>query len=315
MSASEPARPVTEDRSPGTPGSVLADFLRGALMGAADVVPGVSGGTVALIVGVYERLLIGIRAGAAAVLLALRADLTGARRRVGEVDWWMLVPLAAGIAVAVVMGLRTVPDLLADHPTTARALLLGLVLASVQVPWRRLGERSVRTLSVLAVAGLVSFVLVGIPPATLTDPPLVYVFFAATISLCAMILPGVSGAFLLEAVGVYQPLGAAVDERDLVFLLTFALGGALGLALFAKLLEALLRRAPDVTMAALTGLLVGALRALWPWQADDRTPLAPEPGSVVTAVALVALGVLLVTALVRGGEWAERRRAAERLQR
>jgi putative membrane protein len=290
---------------------VIADLLRGAFMGGADVIPGVSGGTIALIVGVYERLITAIRALAAAILLVLRADLAGARRRLAEVDWWMLVPLVVGIGVALVIGLRTIPPLLDRHPVAMRALLFGLVLASVQVPWRRLSERSLRTLAVLAAAAAVAFALVGVPPAELADPPLPYVFGAAMLSLCAMILPGVSGAFLLEAVGVYRPLGDAVSGVDVAFLVTFAAGGALGLAIFAKLLELVLRRAPDLTMAALTGLLVGALRALWPWQAADRALLAPEPDAVGLAIGLAAAGVVAVTALVQAGEWSDRRRRAE----
>lgn len=308
---SEPAIPLTERRSPGTAPGVVADLLRGVLMGGADVIPGVSGGTIALIVGVYERLITAIRALAAAILLVGRADLAGARRRLAEVDWWMLVPLVAGIGVALVIGLRTIPPLLDRYPVAMRALLFGLVLASVQVPWRRLAERSVRTLAVLAAAAAVAFGLVGVPPAELADPALPYVFGAAMLSLCAMILPGVSGAFLLEAMGVYRPLGEAAAHADLAFLATFAAGGALGLAVFAKLLETVLRRAPDLTMAALTGLLVGALRALWPWQAGDRTLLAPDPGTVGLAIGLAVAGVAAVTALMRAGEWSDRRRRVE----
>lgn len=308
---SDSASPLRERRSPGTPAGVAADFARGALMGGADVIPGVSGGTVALIVGVYERLITAIRAVAAALLLSLRLDGSGARRRLSEVDWWMLVPLVIGIGLALLLGLRTIPGLLEAYEVSMRALLFGLVLASVQVPWRRMRERSRRTLGLLAVAAVVAFLLVGVPAVSIADPPLPFVFGAAMVSLCAMILPGVSGAFLLEAMGVYRPLGEAVSAVDVVFLATFAVGGAVGLAVFAKGLEVLLHRAHDLTMAALTGLLIGALRALWPWQATDRTLLAPEPGTIAVAVALVAAGVLAVTALVRAGEWAARRRAAQ----
>lgn len=305
---SDPASPPTERHSPGTPAGVAADFARGALMGGADVIPGVSGGTIALIVGVYERLITAIRAIAAALLLSVRLDVAGARRRLGEVDWWMLAPLVAGIGLALVLGLRTIPALLETHEVAMRALLFGLVLASVQVPWRRLRERSRRTLAVLAVAAVVAFALVGVPAVSVADPPLLYVFGAAMVSLCAMILPGVSGAFLLEAMGVYRPLGDAVAATDAAFLATFAAGGAVGLAVFAKVLEILLRRAHELTMAALTGLLIGALRSLWPWQAADRTLLAPEAGTILVAVGLALVGVIAVTGLVRAGEWAAHRR-------
>lgn len=286
--------------------SVPWDVLRGALMGAADAVPGVSGGTVALIVGVYERLLIAIRAVAASVVLGVAARGQAVRARLAEVDWRMLLPLVAGIGLAYPLAMITVAETVSSgHPwrVPVTALLLGLVLGSIRVPWRRLRQRRPAHLVVVALAAALGFLLTGLPPAEIAAPALPVVFVGAAIGICAMILPGVSGAFLLQAMGLYQAVGTALRELDLALLATFAAGAAVGLGSFAKLLTWLLARAHDWTMAVLTGLLIGALRALWPWIAGDRALQAPpaDPETALAA-ALALVGAAAVVALTWLGE-------------
>jgi len=281
-------------------------------MGAADAVPGVSGGTVALIVGVYERLLVAIRAVAGAVVFGLVGRWARVRERLAEVDWRMLIPLVIGIGAAYPVAMITVAGTVsAGHPwrVPVMALLFGLVLASIRVPWRRLRRRTPAHLLVLAVAAAVGFALTGLPPAELTAPPLPLVFAGAAVGICAMILPGVSGAFLLQAMGLYQAVGTALRELDLALLATFAAGAALGLGSFAKVLTWLLARAHDWTMAALTGLLIGALRALWPWIDSERALQAPPLDAAVLApAALALLGAGAVWALTQLGERSDARR-------
>lgn len=292
-----------DQRTPVGPLGLAVNYARGFLMGAADIVPGVSGGTMALIVGIYERLIRSIRAAASAPVALLGGDVTAMRNRLRQVEWQLVLPLAAGILSALIIGALVIEGLLERYPEQSRALFFGLIAASVPLPWRRITAPSAGSYGTAAAAGLLAFLLVGIPPATVTDPVLALVFVAASVAICAMILPGISGAFLLLIMGMYEPTLRAVSDRDLLYIAVFAAGAILGLGLFARLLEWLLEHRHDLTMAALVGLMLGSLRALWPWQDDDRGLLAPPgDGSVITVLAIAALGFALVSVLVRIAE-------------
>jgi putative membrane protein len=282
---------------------LVVNAVRGALIGSAEVVPGVSGGTVALVVGVYERLV----ESAGHVLSALRLlvqDLprgdgtAAARDELRQVSWVTVLPVLAGMVLAVITLARVIEPLLAEHPERARALFLGLVLASVVVPAAMVGRWGRRELALAMAAALTAVVLTSLPPASSGAPPLPFVFAAAALAVCALVLPGVSGSFLLLSLGVYESTLAAVNGRDLPYVLTFMAGAATGLALFVKVLQWLLVHRRKATLAVMTGLMVGSLRALWPWQEQDRTLLAPgeEVGPVVALAVLGAtvVGVLLL---------------------
>jgi putative membrane protein len=261
-------------------------------MGSFDVVPGVSGGTVALVVGIYERLIASIRAVVDAGVALVRLDITGCRARLGQVDWRLVVPLLIGIAIAIVSLARVIEPLLDEEtgsPVQARAVFFGLICGSLIVPWKRAGGLRGGRWALAAIAAVAAFVLSGLPETEVSDPARMAVLGAAMIAICAMILPGISGAFILLALGMYAPTIAAVNDRDLGYLAVFAAGAAIGLAAFAKVLNRLLTRHHDATMAALLGLMVGALRALWPYQDADRGLEAP-PGD---ASALVEVGLAL----------------------
>jgi putative membrane protein len=281
---------------------LLLNYGRGLLMGAADVIPGVSGGTVALIVGIYERLIHSIKVGVSAVLAAVRLDLATARRRLAEVEWLLVLPLGAGILTALVIGARIIPTLLEDYREPVSAVFFGLILGSAVVPYRRI-EHVGRTETVLILlAALAAFVLVGLPPREIADPQLVYVFFSAAIAICAMILPGISGAFILLVLGIYAATLEALRELDVPYVLTFVAGAAIGLGAFSRLLEWLLTHRHSVTMAALTGLMIGALRALWPWQTEERELLgAPDPLSFALMAGMALAGLVVVLLIIRLG--------------
>ncbi|HUH00116.1 MAG TPA: DUF368 domain-containing protein [Gammaproteobacteria bacterium] len=282
-----------------TPRELLGNYARGMLMGGADVIPGVSGGTVALIVGVYERLIRSIRLGASALLAGVRLDFTGSRERFSQVEWRLVLPLGAGILTALLIGARVIPALLESHAEPLAALFFGLILGSLIVPLRRIESIGAAEVAVIAAAAVAAFFLVGLPPREIVDPPLPFVFVAAAVAICAMILPGVSGAFLLLVMGIYRPTLEALTSLNLAYVVTFVAGAVIGLGSFARLLEWLLVHRHSVTMAALTGLMIGALRALWPWQAEDRTLLAPpDLMSAAALAALALLGALAVLMLV-----------------
>lgn len=272
------------------PLSALKNFLRGLLMGAADVVPGVSGGTMALIVGVYERLLQAISNGVAALLKLGQLDAREGWKGLKAVDWALVVPLAAGILTALLVGARFIPGLLETYPEASRGLFFGLIAGSLVIPWVRISTPSLRHVLLASIAAAVAFGLVGLPPRTLADPALWYVLLCASVAICAMILPGVSGAFLLLVFGIYEPTLEAVNAQDMAYVATFIGGAVLGLGAFAQLLTYLLHRVYDATMAVLVGLMAGSLRALWPYLADDRSLLLPQAGDPVATVVMLALG-------------------------
>jgi putative membrane protein len=284
-------------------------YVQGLLMGSADVVPGISGGTVALIVGIYERLVTSIRAAAATPIALLRGDRAGFRDRLAEIHWGLLIPLGLGIGTALVVGARFIPGILDAYPVESRALFFGLIAGSLIVPWRRIARVVPAHYLAGAIAAVLAFLLVGLPPREVVDPSRILVFLAASVAICAMILPGVSGSFLLLVMGMYQATLRAVDARDLTYIAVFGAGAVVGLGLFSKLLEYLLTRHHDMTMAALVGLMVGSLRALWPYLDPDRRILAPPADtSVLVVLGLAVLGFVLVTALIRIGAVAERGR-------
>jgi putative membrane protein len=277
---------------------LLTHYSQGLLMGGADIIPGVSGGTMALIVGIYERLIASISALFSATVALLRADVAGFRRHLGAVHWQLILPLGLGIGTALLIGAKFIPHLLETYPAQCRGLFFGLIAGSLAIPWLRAGHMGTREVSVAVAAAVIAFVLVGLPPRQVADPGLLQVFGAAAVAICAMILPGISGAFLLLVLGMYEPTLLAVDARNLLYVFTFMAGAAVGLGLFSKVLNWLLAHHHDLTMAALVGLMAGSLRALWPWLGDDRSLQAPAAGEPVTAVLLLGLaGFVFVTAL------------------
>lgn len=277
-----------------------ADYLRGILMGTADVIPGVSGGTVALILGFYERLILSIRACASAPLTLVREGPRAAWKTLAGADWSFVIPLGLGVVTALVTGARVIPDLLLRFPEESRALFFGLITGSLVVPWRRIARPGRVHAGMLAAAAIAAFLVVGLPPREILQPALPLVFLTAAVAICAMILPGVSGSFLLLVMGVYEATLRALNAREAAFIAVFMLGAAVGLGLFSKLLGYLLERHHDLTMAVLVGLMVGSLRALWPYMDADRGLLAPPADpSVLVVIALILAGYCVVAVLLR----------------
>jgi putative membrane protein len=267
-------------------------------MGGADIIPGVSGGTMALIVGVYEALIGALSHLYAAALAFVRLDTAEARQHVRQVSWQLLIPLGLGIVTALLVGARVIPGLLEQYPMQCRGLFFGLIAGSLAIPWQRIRQRRSSHLALGLGAAVLAFALVGLPPSTIAAPSLLYVFAAAAVAICAMILPGVSGAFLLLVLGIYEATLHAVNSRDLLFVLVFMLGAGTGLGLFSTLLNYLLQHRHDATMAVLVGLMAGSLRALWPWLAEDRSLHLPAEGDPIgSVIVLGVLGFAFVTAL------------------
>lgn len=277
------------------------DVVRGFCMGAADVVPGVSGGTVALVFGIYERLVHNIRQGASVLGAAVRLDVGEARRRLGTVEWWFLIPLLSGIAVAILSLARVIDHLLEHQPIGTSAVFLGLVLGSIPIAWWTLKEPAPVHVPVVVAVAVVTFVFLGLRSEAVDEPSLLFVFVAGAIAVCAMILPGISGSFLLLMLGLYDYVIEAVKDTDLGVLAVFGVGAVLGLALFSSVLDWLLRHYHDFVLAGLVGLMIGSLRVLWPWPdgTENASLAAPDSGwPLVLLLVVVAAGAVLTVGIL-----------------
>ncbi|RLA39619.1 MAG: DUF368 domain-containing protein [Gammaproteobacteria bacterium] len=243
--------------------STLGIFLRGILMGAADIVPGVSGGTIAFITGIYDTLLTSIRSFDFKCLkLVLRGQF---REAWSHVNGSFLSALLLGIATSILTLARLVSWLLQDYPVPLWAFFFGLVLASALVLLRQIERWSV--LRALCLAGGVSAALwVALSPVMNFDLGFAAIFLSGFIAICAMILPGISGSFILVLLGMYGTVLSALKSLDVMFILVFASGAAAGLMCFSRFLHWLLHRAHEETMALLTGFLFGSLAVVWPWK-------------------------------------------------
>lgn len=275
----------------------------GMAMGAAEVVPGFSGGTVALVAGIYPRLVANIRAGAHVLSLGLRAKFTAAWRALLALEWGFLGVLLAGMFGAIFLLAGVLSRFIDGRPVEASALFGGLVLGGALVAAGDLVRPRLAHIAIVVVVGSATFVGLGVAPGTVDDPSLWLLFAGASIAVCAWILPGVSGAFLLLLLGLYPAALAAVDERNLTAVGVLALGALAGLAAFSTLLNWLLARAHDVVLATMIGLLVGSTRVLWPWPSaggmGDPTLGRPEPETAAAAAVIAAVALVAVVAAAR----------------
>ena len=242
----------------------LGLYLRGLAMGAADLVPGVSGGTIALITGIYDRFIAAIASVGLDVLrLVLSGNIKGAW---AHVDGKFLFAVATGILSSVVLLASLLNWLLINYPLPLWSLFCGLVLASsVHLFFQTRANWSARDYA-LWLAGIGVALTVGLMQATQLHVSKLTIFLAGAIAISAMLLPGISGSFLLLILGMYQPVISALVNIDVVTIGIFALGCFCGLLAFSRLLKLLLARAQRATMAVLYGFLLGSVIMLWPWQ-------------------------------------------------
>lgn len=286
-------------------------YAKGLAMGLADLVPGVSGGTIAFISGIYDELVTTIAGLDRRLLWALR---NGGVRGVWQAgNLGFLAVLLAGIGTSVFTFAGLLHWLLANRPVELWAFFFGLVAASVLLVGRRVADRRAGIRTLAAAGAVFAAVITSLPPLVRSDAPL-FLAAAAAVAACAMVLPGISGAFILLILGAYAPVIAALDSLDLVRLAFVSLGIVAGLLAFSRVLRRLLTRHRTPTLAVLTGFLLGSLNALWPWKtrirelythSDGRIEwlLAnrwPEgAGEIWPAAALALLGAAAVLAIER----------------
>ncbi|NYH54068.1 putative membrane protein [Nocardiopsis arvandica] len=296
---------------PKSVGSYIFNAVRGGAVGASEALPGISGGTVALIVGLYDKLI----GGAGHMVSGIKRYVTDvprgrgrerAREQFRQVDWSVLIPALVGMVVFLGLAAILLAPLVESYSQYAYALFFGLVLACLWIPYTGAGRkwRAWHYLVALVFAAG-AFLLTGLPGANLPTHPVV-VFLAASVAICALVLPGLSGSFILLTLGLYEPTISAVGDMDVAYLAVFALGALTGLSVFVKILQYLLENFHHLTLVVLTGLMAGSLRALWPWQTEERVILTPT--DVPVTVVFMVVGFAVVTAAI---VWERRKRGQD----
>ena len=295
--------------------------LKGLCMGSADVIPGVSGGTVALITGIYEDLIQALKSfDATAVKKALHLDLAGA---LAGVHVRFLLCLLAGIGIAIVSFARLLNYLLNHYSIFTWSLFFGLIAASILVVSRQVAIWTAGAGISLVLGAVAGALIVNLIPMSTPDA-LWFIFLCGIVAICAMILPGISGAFILLILGKYEFITATLknpfEPRQLMIIIVFCLGCLIGLLSFARLLNYLLKNFRPLTLAFLTGLMAGSIKKIWPWKEIIETKfvggkprvvwganMMPETlnTEVMMAIGLATIGfiaVLIIERLARAKE-------------
>lgn len=237
--------------------------LKGMAMGAADVVPGVSGGTIAFISGIYEELITSINGINLSLLSTLRKD--GFRAFWKNLNGNFLLAVVSGIALSVASLARLISWLLETKPVLLWSFFFGLVLASIALVAKAIGRWHLGTVTMFIIGAVTAWFVTSLPPIDNTAG-LPFLFLSGALAICAMILPGISGAFILVLLGSYKTVLDAVHQRDFMVLGTVALGALFGLLSFARLLKWMFAHYKNSTLALLTGFILGSLNKIWPWK-------------------------------------------------
>lgn len=237
--------------------------LKGVAMGAADVVPGVSGGTIAFISGIYEELIDSISKVNLATLKLWKKD--GFAEMWRELNGNFLISLAIGIGLSIITLAKLIRHLLETQPILIWSFFFGLVLASIIYVARQITRWNLGAIILLVTGALLAYFITTLTPQT-TNVSYPYVFLSGALAICAMILPGISGSFILLLLGMYKPVLDAIHDKNVGLLATLMLGAVVGLLSFSRLLKWLFDHYENLTLAVLTGFIIGSLNKIWPWK-------------------------------------------------
>ncbi|HEY9114988.1 MAG TPA: DUF368 domain-containing protein [Bacteroidales bacterium] len=238
--------------------------LKGMAMGAADVVPGVSGGTIAFISGIYEELLASISSVNLDTLKVLKNE--GIKAAWKKVNGNFLLALLSGIFISILSLAKIISYLLENQPILVWSFFFGLVLASILYVAKQISEWKLITAIMLVIGAVGAFYISTMQPMISENSSPFFMFLAGALAICAMILPGISGAFILVLLGAYKPVLDAIHDKDFKLLATLAAGAIVGLLSFSKLLNWLFKHYKNFTLAVLTGFILGSLGVIWPWK-------------------------------------------------
>ncbi len=264
-------------------------FLRGFLMGLCDIMPGISGGTVALITGIYEKLISSISNIKLGFLRPLfRADLHGFYEQLlDEVDFAFFVPLLVGILLAFLLMSNIINFLLNDYAGFTYSFFGGLILASIVVLYRQLDAFNLKAILTTIIFMILAYLFIGMNPIE-ANHSVIVLFISGFITICAMLLPGVSGSSLLLILGQYEFIIDAIDNLDIIPLLVFVIGAIVGLMGMSRIIRYLLMNYKQVTVAALIGIMLGSLRI--PLEKVISVPSGDIPLCLILAI----VGIVLV---------------------
>jgi putative membrane protein len=242
-------------------------LLKGVAMGAADVVPGVSGGTIAFISGIYEELLSSISSINFANLKLLKKE--GFKAAWKAINGNFLLALLSGIFISIVSLAKLITWLLENKPILVWSFFFGLVLASILFVSKQITKWNTSAIILFIIGAVAAYYITILHPAISENSSLLFYFFAGALAICAMILPGISGSFILVLLGAYKPILKALDElqsKDIKLLAVVAIGAVVGILSFSKLLNWLFDHHKNSTLAVLTGFILGSLNKIWPWK-------------------------------------------------
>jgi putative membrane protein len=304
-----------------TKGGYAGVVARGMLMGAADAVPGVSGGTIAFITGIYEELIFSLKqCGVRALKMLFQEGLKSAWQ---YINGGFLLALFSGVIISILTLSGVVLYLLANHPILLWAFFFGLILAAVWSVIRHIDKSKIGIIATFLIGTVSAFFITTIIPTTIDTSPFI-VFLSGMIAICAMILPGISGSFILLLLGMYSPMLTAVKELQLVTLSIFTSGCVAGLLSFSHVLSWMFNHYKTMTLALLGGFMLGSLNKVWPWKqtiesAIDRhgkeiplvqnnilpqtfETLHTQPAYMWYAIMLMILGMGMVIGLEKIGQ-------------
>jgi len=238
--------------------------LKGMAMGAADVVPGVSGGTIAFISGIYEELLNSISSFNFSLINVFKNE--GFKSVWIKVNGNFLVSLFVGILISVLSLAKLIESMLENHPIVIWSFFFGLVLASIIYIGKQITKWTKGSFLCLILGATLAFYITTLNPMVSANSSPWFLFIAGMIAICAMILPGISGSFILVLLGAYKPVLNALNTKDFVSIIIFLVGAILGLLSFSRILKWLFSTYKNYTLATLTGFIIGSLNKIWPWK-------------------------------------------------
>jgi putative membrane protein len=245
----------------------IALLFKGIAMGAADVVPGVSGGTIAFISGIYEELLGSIKSiNVENLKILLKGDIAAFWTKI---NGWFLLVLFGGVGISVVSLAKIITHLLATYPQLIWGFFFGLIIASILFIGKSITKFNAQSIISMVIGTGVAYWITVIEPSQL-DTPIWFVFVAGAIAICAMILPGISGSFILLLMGMYSYILTSIKDLNILVLGVFAAGCVTGLLGFSRVLSWLLSKYNDIALAVLTGFMIGSLNKVWPWKITTK---------------------------------------------
>ena len=291
--------------------------LKGLAMGAADAVPGVSGGTIAFISGIYEELINTISGVNLSLITTLRKQ--GFKAFWKQLNGNFISALLIGIIISFVSFMKLAKYLIEYHPILIWSFFFGLILASIYFVGKQINNWNIATVLMIIIGTVIAYYFTTIPASDVNDSPY-FLFFAGALAICAMILPGISGSFILVILGAYKTLSDAIDVLDFKKLALFVGGAIVGLLSFSHVLKWLFKTYHNLTLALLTGFILGSLNKVWPWKEvlswrtnskGEEVPLLEKSISPLSfdgepqvsfAVGLMLIGFLTIILLERIGK-------------